>query len=112
MITPARFQSTADDSKPKPRSTNHSSRSLPISRSICVTITAMPKADHSKSPKLLKEVNSHEKIQSHKTRDHNEPVDQKSHTHIPSRQIFTGHTLSPNKTSAMYEKLSPRSDLR
>nr|GEU71299.1 hypothetical protein [Tanacetum cinerariifolium] len=73
VMTPARFQSTADDSKPKPRSTNHSYRSLPISKSSCVTITAMPKADHSKSPK---------------------------------------HTFSPNKTSAMYEKISPRSDLR
>nr|GEU34016.1 uncharacterized mitochondrial protein AtMg00810-like [Tanacetum cinerariifolium] len=50
VMTPARFQSTTDDSKPKPRSTNHSSRSLPISKSSCVTITAMPKADHSKSP--------------------------------------------------------------
>nr|GFA66946.1 hypothetical protein [Tanacetum cinerariifolium] len=139
-MTPARFQSTAHDSKPKPRSTNHSSRSLPMSKSSCVTITAMPKADHSKSPssfsdptrffcsicnkcvfnanhdacitKLLKEVNSRAKIQSHKTRDRNKPVDQKSHTQIPGRQIFTGHTFSPNKTSVVYEKISPRSDLR
>nr|GEV88717.1 hypothetical protein [Tanacetum cinerariifolium] len=111
VMTPARFQSTADDSKPKPRSTNHSSRSLPISKSSCVTITAMPKACHSKSPKLLKEVNSRAKIQSHKTRDRNKPVDQKSHTQIPSRQIFTGHMFSPNKTFVVYEKTSPRSDL-
>nr|GEX02993.1 integrase, catalytic region, zinc finger, CCHC-type, peptidase aspartic, catalytic [Tanacetum cinerariifolium] len=101
---------------------------------------AMPKADHSKSPssfsdhtrffystcdkcvfnanhtacitKLLKEVNSRAKIQSHKTRDHNKPVDQKSHTQIPRRQIFTRHKFSPNKTSTVYEKISPRSDLR
>nr|GEX42613.1 hypothetical protein [Tanacetum cinerariifolium] len=33
----ARFQSTADDSKPKPRSTNHSTRSLFVSKSSCVT---------------------------------------------------------------------------
>nr|GEY56778.1 hypothetical protein [Tanacetum cinerariifolium] len=139
VITPTRFQSTADDSKPKPRSTNHSYRSLPISKSSCVTITAMPKADHSKSPssfsdptrffcstcnkcifnanhdacitKLLKEVNSREKIQSHKTRDRNKPIDQKIHTQIPGRQIFTRHMFSPNKTSAVYEKISPRSDL-
>nr|GFA66037.1 hypothetical protein [Tanacetum cinerariifolium] len=50
MMTPARFQSTTADSKPKPKSTNHSSRSLPISKSSCVTMPAMPKADHSKSP--------------------------------------------------------------
>nr|GFC64476.1 hypothetical protein [Tanacetum cinerariifolium] len=31
---------------------------------------------------------------------------------IPGRQIFTGHKFSPNKTSAVYEKISPRSDLR
>nr|GFD05574.1 hypothetical protein [Tanacetum cinerariifolium] len=49
VMTSARFQSTTADSKPKPRSTNHSSRSLPMSKSSCVTITAMPKAAHSKS---------------------------------------------------------------
>ncbi|GJW52300.1 ribonuclease H-like domain-containing protein [Tanacetum coccineum] len=105
-----------------------------------VTITVVPKADHSKSSssfsdskqfvcstchkyvfnanhdacitKLLKEVNSRAKIQSHKTRNSNKPVDQKSHTQKPGRQIFTGHRFSPNKTSAVYEKTSPRSDLR
>nr|GEZ76426.1 hypothetical protein [Tanacetum cinerariifolium] len=140
VITPARFQSTLVDSKPKPRSTNHSSRSLPMSKSSCVTMPAMPKADHSKSPssfsdhtrffystcnkcvfnanhdacitKLLKEVNLHAKIQSYKIKERNKPVDQKSHTQIPGRQIFTGHKFSPNKTSAVYEKISPRSDLR
>ncbi|GJR14035.1 hypothetical protein Tco_0796687 [Tanacetum coccineum] len=87
VMPSARFQSTANDSKPKPRSTNHSTRSLP-------------------------EVNSRDKIQSHKTRNTNKPVDQKSHTQKPSRQIITGHRFSPNKTSAVYEKTSPRSDLR
>ncbi|GKA46993.1 hypothetical protein Tco_0739876 [Tanacetum coccineum] len=101
----------------------------------------LPKADHSKSSivsfldsknfvcstchkcvfnanhdacitKLLKEVNSRAKIQSNKTTNSNKPVDQKSHTQKPSRQIFTGHRFSPNKTSAVYEKTSPRSDLR
>ncbi|GKA11365.1 hypothetical protein Tco_0690798 [Tanacetum coccineum] len=140
VIPSARFQNTADGSKPKPRSTNHSTRRLPISKSSCVTITAIPKADHSKSSssfldsihfvcstchkcvfnanhdacitKLTKEVNSHAKIQSHKTRDSNKPVDQKSHTQKPGRQIFTRHRFSPNKTSVVYEKTSPTSDLR
>nr|GFB99956.1 hypothetical protein [Tanacetum cinerariifolium] len=139
-MTPARFQSATADSKPKPRSTNHSSRSLPMSKSSCVTMIVMPKADHSKSPssfsdhtrffcstckkyvfhanhnacitKLLKEVNSRVKIQSHKIKERNKPADQKSHTQITGRQIFTGHKFSPNKTSTMYEKISPRSDLR
>ncbi|GJV40877.1 hypothetical protein Tco_1419317 [Tanacetum coccineum] len=62
--------------------------------------------------KLLKEVNSRAKIQSHKTKNSNKPVDQKSYTQKPGRQIFTGHKFSPNKTSAVYEKTSPRSDLR
>ncbi|GJR63163.1 hypothetical protein Tco_1505325 [Tanacetum coccineum] len=138
--TSARFQSTVDDSKPKPRSNNQTSRSLHVSKSNRVTITAVPKADHSKSSssfsyskqfvcstchmcvfnanhdtcitKLLKEVNSRAKIQSHKTRNSNKPVDQKSHTQKPSRQIFIGHRFSPNKTSAVYEKTSPRSDHR
>nr|GEV84721.1 hypothetical protein [Tanacetum cinerariifolium] len=140
VMIPAKFQSTADDSKPKPSSTNHSSRSLPISKSSCLTITAMPKADHSKSPssfsdskhyfcstchkcvfnanhdacitKLMKEVNSRDKIQSHKTRNRNKLVDQKSHTQIHGRKIFTGHRFSPNKTFAVYEKTSHRSYLR
>ncbi|GJV76323.1 hypothetical protein Tco_1507907 [Tanacetum coccineum] len=127
VTTSARFQSTADDSKPKPRSNNQTSRSLPVSKSSRVTITAVPKADHSKSSssfsdsknfvcstchkcvfnanhdacitKLLKEVNSRAKIQSHKTRNSNKPVDQKSHTQKPGRQIFTGHRFSLNKTS-------------
>ncbi|GJW21083.1 hypothetical protein Tco_0031705 [Tanacetum coccineum] len=140
MMPSARFQSSTDGSKQKPMSNNQTSRSLPVSKSSSVTITDVPKADHSKSSssfldskhfvcstcykcvfnanhdacitKLLKEVNSHAKIQSHKTRNSNKHVDQKSHTQKPGRQIFTRHRFSPNKTSAAYEKTSPRSDLR
>ncbi|GKG30022.1 hypothetical protein Tco_0419920, partial [Tanacetum coccineum] len=102
MTTSARIQTTADDTKPKPRSNNQTSRSLPVSKSSHgsrVTITAVPKADHSKSSssfldsknfacstfhkcvfnanhdacitKLLKEVNSRAKIQSNKTTNSN-----------------------------------------
>ncbi|GKE53280.1 hypothetical protein Tco_1488436 [Tanacetum coccineum] len=133
-------QNTTNDRKPKPRSNNQTSRSLLVSKSSCVTSNVVPLVDHSRnsSPfsdskhfvcstcqkcvfnanrdacisKLLKEVNSRAKIQSHKTRNSNKPVDQKSHTQKPGRQIFTGHRFSPNKTSAVYEKTSPRSDLR
>ncbi|GJZ94191.1 hypothetical protein Tco_0666394 [Tanacetum coccineum] len=35
-----------------------------------------------------------------------------NHTQKPGRQIFTEHGFSPNKTSAVYEITSPRSDLR
>nr|GFA13471.1 hypothetical protein [Tanacetum cinerariifolium] len=136
----ASTQNTTKDSKPKPMSKNQTSRSLPVSKSSYVTITTVPKIDHSKSSssfsdskhffcstchkcvfnanhdacitKLLKEMNSRAKIQSHKNRNHNKPIDQKSHTQIPDRQIFTGHKFSPNRTSAVYEKTSLRSDLR
>ncbi|GJT00342.1 retrovirus-related pol polyprotein from transposon TNT 1-94 [Tanacetum coccineum] len=146
----ARFQSTTDGSKPKPKSNNQTSRSLLVSKSSRVTITAVPKADHSKSSTsfsylkyffcstchkcvfnakttlrvlllsqiqnissvLHKKVNSRVKSQSHKTRNSNKPVEHKSHTQKPGRQIFTGHRFSPNKTFVVYEKTSPRSDLR
>ncbi|GJS62446.1 ribonuclease H-like domain-containing protein [Tanacetum coccineum] len=47
--TSARIQTTTDDRKPNPRSNNQTSRSLHVSKSSRVTITAVPKADHSKS---------------------------------------------------------------
>ncbi|GKB36929.1 hypothetical protein Tco_0881871 [Tanacetum coccineum] len=106
--TSARIQTTTDDRKPNPRSNNQTSRSLPVSKSSRVTITAVPKA---RSLKEFLEVNSRAKIQSNKTTNSNKPVDQKSHTQKPSRQIFTGHRFSPKKTSAVSEKTSPRSDL-
>ncbi|GKF76339.1 hypothetical protein Tco_0225783, partial [Tanacetum coccineum] len=62
--------------------------------------------------KFQKEVNSHVKIQSNKTRNNNKPIEQKSHTQKPVRQFFTGNRFSPNKTFVVYEKTSPRSDLR
>nr|GEX44182.1 hypothetical protein [Tanacetum cinerariifolium] len=117
VIPSNRFQSTADDSKPKSRRNNQTPRSLPVSKSSYVTIMVVPKANHSKSSssfldskhlacstchkcvfnanhdacitKLLKEVNSSAKIQSHKTKNSNKPVDQKCHTQKPGRQIFT-----------------------
>ncbi|GJS71212.1 hypothetical protein Tco_0704053 [Tanacetum coccineum] len=96
-------------------------------------VTVVPKADHFKSSssfsdskyffcstchkcvfnanhdayitKFLKDVNSRAKIQPNKTRNNTKPIDQKIHTQKPVR-------FSPNKTSAVYEKTSPRSDLR
>ncbi|GJU14986.1 hypothetical protein Tco_1142952 [Tanacetum coccineum] len=49
VTTSARIQTTTVDSKPKSRSNNRTSRSFPVSKSSRVTITAVPKADHSKS---------------------------------------------------------------
>ncbi|GJT14986.1 hypothetical protein Tco_0873692 [Tanacetum coccineum] len=47
--TSARIQTTTNDRKPNPRNNNQTSRSLPVSKSSHVTITVVPKADHSKS---------------------------------------------------------------
>ncbi|GKA83088.1 hypothetical protein Tco_0789836 [Tanacetum coccineum] len=133
-------QNTTNDSKPKPRSNNQISRSLLVSESSRETSNVVPLVDHFRNPspfsdskhficstcqtcvfnanhdaciiKLLKEVNSRAKIQSHKTRNSNKLVKQKSRAQKPSRQIFTRHRFSPNKSFTVYEKMSPRSGLR
>ncbi|GJT37471.1 hypothetical protein Tco_0937336 [Tanacetum coccineum] len=141
VMPSARFQSTADGSKPKPRSNNQTPRSLPVSKSSCVTITAVPKADHSKSSssfsdskqfvcstchkcvfnanhdacitKLLKEVNSRAKIQSHKTRNSNKPVDQKSHTRTwwkPTGRIFKSVGLRWIPTGKLFDSCTSKVD--
>ncbi|GKA11446.1 hypothetical protein Tco_0690992 [Tanacetum coccineum] len=139
VIPSVRLQNTANGSTPNPKRPNQTSRSLPTSKSSCITITAVPKADHSKNSssfsdskhffcstchkcvfnanhdacitKLLNEVNSR-KVKPHKTKNSNNPVEQKSHTQKPGRQISSGHRFSPKKTSVVYEKTSPRSCLR
>nr|GEV84562.1 hypothetical protein [Tanacetum cinerariifolium] len=73
---------------------------------------AKKKTQERDSHSKTSEVNSSAQIQSHKKRDRNKPVDQKSHTQIPGRQIFPGHRFFLNKTSIVYEKISPRSNLR
>nr|GFA54935.1 hypothetical protein [Tanacetum cinerariifolium] len=122
VMPSARFQSTADGRKPKPKSTKHSNRSLLVSKSRCVMIEVVPIADHFKNSNsfsdfkhfvcstchkcvfnanhdacirtFLNKVNSRATIQSNKTRNSNKPVEQKSHTQKPSRQIFKGHRNS------------------
>ncbi|GJZ02449.1 hypothetical protein Tco_0520410 [Tanacetum coccineum] len=106
----ARFQSTADGSKPKPRRTNQSTRSLPTSKSSCVMITVVPKADHSRNTSSFSD--SKHFVCSTYQKNSNKLVEQKSHTQKPSRQIFTGHRFSPNKSFAVYEKTSHRSGIR
>ncbi|GJS39402.1 hypothetical protein Tco_0564445 [Tanacetum coccineum] len=58
--------------------------------------------------KLLKEVNSRAKIKSHKTRNSNKPVEQKSHTQQPGRQIFTGHRWVP--TGKIFTSCTSKAD--
>ncbi|GKB80323.1 hypothetical protein Tco_0947218 [Tanacetum coccineum] len=109
VMPSAKSQNTTKSYKSKPRSNNQTSRVLPTSKSSCPTTTVMPKADHSRNSK----VNSRAKIQPNKTRNSNKPVDPTSHTQKPDRKIVTGHSFSPNKSSAVHEKTNtPRSYLR
>ncbi|GKC27923.1 hypothetical protein Tco_1035217 [Tanacetum coccineum] len=107
--TSARIQTTTDDSKPNPRSNNQTSRSLPVSKSSRVTITAVPKADHSKSSSSFSDSKQFVCSTCHKC------VFNANHDACITKllkEIFTRHRFSPNKTFAVYEKISPRSDLR
>nr|GEW23512.1 retrovirus-related Pol polyprotein from transposon TNT 1-94 [Tanacetum cinerariifolium] len=126
---------------PKPRSTNQTSSNWPASKNNEETLKAVQKADHSRNPssflnskhfvystcqkcvfnanheacitKFLKDVNSHVKVQSCKTRNSNKPIEPKIHTQKPGRHIVTRHRSSPNKSSAVHEKAkTPRSCLR
>ncbi|GJQ94713.1 hypothetical protein Tco_0005852 [Tanacetum coccineum] len=108
-VTPfARFQSTTDDSKPKPRNNNLTPRSLLVSKSSCLTITAVPKADHSKSSSSFLDSKNFVCSTCHKC------VFNANHDACITKllkEILIGHMFSSNKTSALYEKTSPRSDL-
>nr|GEX79162.1 hypothetical protein [Tanacetum cinerariifolium] len=88
--------------------------SIKITRSKTIEQTTSLLANNAdlKAQIQKKEVNSRAKIQSHKTRNSNKLVDQKSHTQKPGRQIFTRHRFSPNTNFAVYEKTSPIFDLR
>ncbi|GJU61948.1 hypothetical protein Tco_1243783 [Tanacetum coccineum] len=123
------LQNTTNDSKQKPRSNNQTSRSLPVSKSRGVTSNSVPLVDHSRNSssfsdskhfvcstchkcvfnanhdaclmKFLKEVNSHVKVQSPKTRNSNNLVEPKIHTQKHGRQIVIGHRFSLNKSSVV-----------
>ncbi|GJR63611.1 putative late blight resistance protein homolog R1B-23 [Tanacetum coccineum] len=134
------LQNTTNGSKQKPRSNNQTSRSLPVSKSSGVTSNSVPLVDHSRNSssfsdskhfvcstchkcvfnanhdaclmKFLKEVNSHVKVQSPKTRNSNNLVEPKIHTQKHGRQIVIGHRFSLNKSSVVHEKTTtPRSFL-
>nr|GEW05534.1 retrovirus-related Pol polyprotein from transposon TNT 1-94 [Tanacetum cinerariifolium] len=63
--------------------------------------------------KFLKEVNSHAKVQSLKTRISNKPVEPMSHTQKPGRQNVIGNRFSPIKSFVVDEKINtPTSCLR
>nr|GEX41919.1 hypothetical protein [Tanacetum cinerariifolium] len=135
------LQNTTNDSKPKPRRNNQTSRSFLVPKSSCGMSNGVPLVAHSKNSssfsdskhficstchkcvfnanhddcitKFLKRVNSRAKVQSPKTRNINKPVEPKSHTQKPDRQIAIGQRFSLNKSSVVREKPNtPRSCLR
>ncbi|GJV00605.1 hypothetical protein Tco_1329875 [Tanacetum coccineum] len=135
------LQNTTNGSKPKPRSNNHTSRSLPVSKSSCGMSNGVPLVDHSRNSrsfsdskhfvcstcqkcvfnanhdacltKFLKEVNSRIKVQSPKTINNIKPVEKINNVIKPKRWISKGYRISPNKSSAVHEKPNtPRSCLR
>nr|GEV93242.1 hypothetical protein [Tanacetum cinerariifolium] len=70
---------------------------------------------HTEQPEIITEgtVDQYNKQCSiNKTRSSNNLVEQKRHIQKPVRKIIIGYRFSPNKTSAVYEKTSPRFDLR
>nr|GEU95308.1 uncharacterized mitochondrial protein AtMg00810-like [Tanacetum cinerariifolium] len=115
LMPSARSQSTANGSKPKPRSNTQTSRNWPTSKSSFATTKIVPIAKYPRNSrnfsdskhfvcsicqkcvfianhdsyvtKSLKEVNSRAKVQSNKTTTRNKPVEQISVAKKPERQI-------------------------
>ncbi|GKD33683.1 hypothetical protein Tco_1249192 [Tanacetum coccineum] len=137
----AKSQNTTKSCKSKARGNTQISKVLSISKSSCPTTTAMPKANHSRksSPfsdfkhfvcstcqkcvfnanhdacitKFLKELNSHAKVQSLKTKNSKKPIKPMSYTQKPGRQIVTRNRFSPIQSFVVHEKTNtPRSCLR
>nr|GEV80270.1 hypothetical protein [Tanacetum cinerariifolium] len=119
------LQNTTNGSKPKPRSNNQTSRSFPVPKSSCGMSNGVSLVAHSRNSssfsdskhficstcqkcifnanhddciiKFLKNVNSHAKVQSLKTKNINKPVEPKSHSQKPNRQIFVGQRWIPTR---------------
>ncbi|GJV15567.1 hypothetical protein Tco_1360890 [Tanacetum coccineum] len=137
----AKAQSTANGSRPKPRSNTQISRNWPTSKNSFVTTKTVPIAEHSRNSrnfsdskhfvcstcqkcvfnanhdtcvtKFLNEVNSRAKVPSNKITNRNKPIEQTSFEKKPERQIPKGHMFSIKKTSVVHEKtITPRSCLK
>ncbi|GJT33578.1 hypothetical protein Tco_0923997 [Tanacetum coccineum] len=103
------LQNTTNDSKQKPRSNNQASWSLPVSKSSGVTLNSMPLVDHSRNPSLFLDSKHFVCLTCQKC------VFNANHDACVTKflnEILIGHRFSPNKSSAVYEKTSPRSCLR
>ncbi|GJV60365.1 hypothetical protein Tco_1466465 [Tanacetum coccineum] len=135
------LQNTTNGSKPKSRSNNQTSRSLPVPKSSRGMLNGVPLVDHFRNcssfsdskhfvcstcqkcvfnanhddciTKFLKEVNSRAKVQSPESRNNIKPAKRIPNVNKPKRWIFKGYRFSSNKFSAVHEKPNtPRSCLR
>ncbi|GKB13381.1 hypothetical protein Tco_0847304 [Tanacetum coccineum] len=97
------------------RDRNSKTNVMPFSRfqstvdSSCVTITVVPKADHSKISSSFSDSKQFVCSTCHKCVFN---ANQDACITKLLKEIFTRHRFSLNKTSVVYEKTSPRSDLR
>ncbi|GJV60965.1 hypothetical protein Tco_1467065 [Tanacetum coccineum] len=136
-----RLQNTANGSKPKSRSNNQTSKSLPVPKINHGMLNGVTLVDHSKNSssfsdskhfvcltcqkcvfnanhddcitKFLKEVNSRAKVQSPKSRNNIKPAKRIPNVNKPERRISKGYRFSPNKSFDVHkEPNTPRSCLR
>nr|GEW23900.1 hypothetical protein [Tanacetum cinerariifolium] len=137
----AKSQSTANGSKPKPRSNIQTSRNWPAFKNSFVMTKTMPIVEHSRNSrnfsdskhfvcstcqkcvfnanhahcltKFLNDVNLRAKVPSNKTTNMIKPVKQISFSNKQERHIPTGHRFLIKKTSIVQKKtMTPRSCLR
>ncbi|GJU38805.1 hypothetical protein Tco_1191762 [Tanacetum coccineum] len=109
-----RLQNTTNGSTPNPKRTSQTSRILPTSKNSCVTITVVPKADHSRKSSSFLDSKNFFCSTCHKcvfNANHDACIT-KLLNEVNSRKISSGHRFSPKKTFVVYEKTSPRSCLR
>ncbi|GJR04555.1 hypothetical protein Tco_0527539 [Tanacetum coccineum] len=136
-----RLQNTANGSKPKSRSNNQTSKSLPVPKINHGMLNSVTLVDHSRNSssfsdskhfvcstcqkfvfnanhddyitKFMKEVNSRAKVQFPKSRNNIKPAKRIPNVNKPERMISKGYRFSPNKSFAVHEKPNtPRSCLR
>ncbi|GJT96613.1 hypothetical protein Tco_1092131 [Tanacetum coccineum] len=105
----ARTHHTLNACTPKPRSNNQISRNWLASKSSDVMLKVVQKADHSKNPSSFSDSKHFVYATCQKC------VFNVNHDDCVIKflkEIFIGHILSPNKSSIVHEKTSPRSCLR
>ncbi|GKE05352.1 hypothetical protein Tco_1397370 [Tanacetum coccineum] len=109
VITPARLPNTTSGSQPTPGNYNQQTRNWSPSMSSQCVYTANYDAC---ILKYLSEVNSHASAQktyaqSHKTTKRYILVEKKSNSKNHGRHVPIGQRFSPNKSSAVYVKITP-----